>query len=153
MGNSQNNKEKDINLKIILTKICYFPGEFITGYLDIQPKIGLNDTIFDNTSALFNLIQHQQYHYTEGSGDEARTVYVNNKSDILLLNLDFINFRGSNILLGIKIPFSFQIPFNILPTVNIYGNYIKHLISFELYGIKAKKSLKNFKILLLKINY
>ena len=144
MGNSINNEyniRKDINLNIILNKTCYFPGEYITGHLDIQPKVGLNDTIFDDTTAIFNLLQLQHYFYTVGSGDDAKTVFVNDNSDILLLNLDFTNFRGSNILLGIKIPFSFQIPLNILPTVYFYGYYIKHLITFELPGIQAKKSL------------
>ena len=140
--NNQYNKENDTCLNIILNKTCYFPGEYIEGYLDIQPKIGLNNTIFDDTSAKFNLTQIQKYSYTVGSGDNQRTVFVSDNSDILLLNLDFINFRGSNILLGIKIPFSFQIPLkNIFPTVYFYGFYIKHLISFELPGIKAKKTL------------
>ena len=147
MGNSikeqynKYNKETDVILNIKLNKTCYFPGESITGFLDIQPKISLKETIFDNTSATFNLIQLQQYFYSVGSGDDKRTYYVGDDSDILFLNIDFINFKGSNILSGINIPFSFQIPLNILPSVYFHGYYIKHFICFELPGIKAKRSL------------
>ena len=144
MGNSlrkQYNKENDVILNIILNKTCYFPGEFITGSLVIRPKIGLKETIFDNTSAIFNILQFQQYHYTVGSDEDEKTIYIEDKTVILCLNIDFINFKGSNILTGINIPFSFQIPSNILPTVYFYGYYIKHFICFELPGIKAKRSL------------
>ena len=138
MGNSikeqynKYNKETDVILNIKLNKTCYFPGESITGFLDIQPKINLKETIFDNTSAIFNILQFQQYHYTVGSDEDEKTIYIEDKTVILCLNIDFINFKGSNISTGINIPFSFQIPSNILPTVYFNGYYINHFICFEL---------------------
>ena len=129
MGNSikeqynKYNKETDVILNIKLNKTCYFPGESFTGFLDIQPKISLKETIFDNTSATFNLIQFQHYSYTVGSGDDETTYNVDDNSDILFLNIDFINFKGSNILSGINIPFSFQIPLNSLFSWILYKTF------------------------------
>lgn len=49
MGTSlkgQYNKEKDIELNIILNKACYNPGEEINGILSIRGKSTLKKTIF-----------------------------------------------------------------------------------------------------------
>ena len=149
MGNNNSikkkyNDEKDINLNITLNKVCYFPGEIITGFINIQPKIGLNETILNDTSTIIKLIQMQEYSYTVGSGDDERTYYVSDDSDIVVNNIDFINFKGANILLGINIPFSILIPSDALISVYTHGHYIKHFIYFELPGIYAKRTLMIF---------
>lgn len=140
------NQENNVKLNICLDKVCFSPGEFITGHLDIQPKAGLVEAILNDSSAIFKLTQFQQYHYIEG--DIAK--YVDEISDILNMNIDFSNFIGANILLGINIPFSFQIPLNILPTIFFGDYYIKHFISFTMPGINAMRTLiiiiKGYKI-------
>ena len=138
------NDEKGINLNITLNKVCYFPGEIITGFINIQPKIGLNETILNDTSTIIKLNQKQQYSYTEGSGEDEKTYYVTDNSDIVVNNIDFINFKGANILLGINIPFSILIPSDALISVYTHGHYIKHFIYFELPGICAKRTLMIF---------
>ena len=38
------NIEKNISIKIELNKICYYPGEIITGKLILSPKPGITQT-------------------------------------------------------------------------------------------------------------
>ena len=135
------NQENDVSLNISINKSCYDPGETISGYLDIQPKYNINQTIFNDTQAIFKITQLQQYDYSVGSGEDESTIYVNEDSDIFTLDKHFDYFCGANILVGIKIPFSIQIPLEIQPTLYYSGYYIKHFFSVELPGIKAKKSL------------
>ena len=141
MGNNSTkeiyNQEYEVSLNISLNKSCYSPGENIFGYLDIQPKYNINQTIFSNTQTIFKITQFQHYYYSDGES----TCYVNEDSDIFTLDKRFDYFCGANILVGIKIPFSIQIPLEIQPTLYYSGYYIKHFFSAELPGIKAKKSL------------
>ena len=132
------NQEYEASLNISLNKSCYSPAETISGYLDIQPKYNINQTIFSNTQAIFKITQFQHYYYSDG---DDTTVNVNEDSDVFTLETRFDYFCGANILVGIKIPFSIQIPLDIQPTFYYSGNYIKHFFSVELPGIKAKKSL------------
>ena len=51
------NQEYEVSLNISLNKSCYSPGENISGFLDIQPKYNINQTIFSNTQAIFKITQ------------------------------------------------------------------------------------------------
>ena len=133
------NLEQDIMLNIILNKSCYFPGESINGYLNIQPKKGLKEIIFNDTSTIFTINQLQEYSYIIDC-EEGPRAFKEDK-DILVNRIDFINFKGANIASSINIPFSFQIPMNILPSIYVDGHFIKHFICFELPGINAKRSI------------
>ena len=49
MGNNLKkkfNQEKDIQLKILLDKVCYYPWEKVSGNLVIKPKKFIKDEIF-----------------------------------------------------------------------------------------------------------
>ena len=129
------NQENEISLNIFINKSCYNPGETISGYIDIQPKYNINQTIFNDTQAIFKITQFQQYDYSTGSGEDETKIYVNDDSDVFTLETRFDYFCGANILVGIKIPFSIQIPLEIQPTLYYYGYYIKHFLSVELPGI------------------
>ena len=104
------NEEKEVKLDITLNKVCYLPGEQIIGNLYIQPKSGINETILNDTNVTIKIIQLQYYSYTEGSGDDETTISESDEKDILIENFDFVNFKGANILSGIKISFSIKIP-------------------------------------------
>ena len=135
------NNEKEVKLDITLNKICYLPGEQITGNLDIQPKNGINETILNDTNATIKIIQLQYYSYTVGSGDDETTISESDEKDILIQNFDFINFKGANILSGINISFSINIPLNVHASLIYYGNYVKHFLLVDFPGIKAKRTI------------
>ena len=144
MGNILKNKynsEKDIKFDITLNKICYMPGEQIIGSLDILSKPGNNETILNDTMVHMKIIQYQQYSYIDHSGEDSETVSVTDERDVLSEDLDFINFKGANILSGINIPFSIQIPLDIHASVYYNGSCVKHFLSAEFPGIKARRAL------------
>jgi len=146
MGNDNNikkkyNEEKEVKLDITLNKVCYLPGEKIIGNLNIQPNIGINETILNDTNVTIKIIQIQYYSYTEGSGDDATTISERDEKDIFIENFNFITFKGANILSGINIPFSIIIPLNIHASVIYYENYAKHFLLVDFPGIKAKRSI------------
>ena len=95
------NDEKEVKLDISLNKVCYLPGEQIIGNLDIQPKNGISETILNDTNVTIKIIQLQYYSYMEGSGDDSTLISASDEKDILTENLDFMNFKGANILSGI----------------------------------------------------
>ena len=134
------NKEKDVTLKVTLDKVCYYPEELIKGSINLQLNKGLNDSIFNETSAIIKIIQKQQYIISDEDGDIPRT----KEEDLIILNKDFITFKGANLLLGINIPFSIEIPKNILASCYYSRHFIKHFIYFEFPGIKAKRTLMIF---------
>ena len=135
------NEEKEVKLDITLNKVCYLPGEQIIGNLYIQPKSGINETILNDTNVTIKIIQLQYYSYTEGSGEDERTISGSDEKDILIENFDFVNFKGANILSGIKISFSIKIPLNIHASLIFNGDYVKHYLFVEFPGIKAKRAI------------
>ena len=146
MGNNTDikkkyNEEKEVKLDITLNKVCYLPGEQIIGNLDIQPKNGINETILNDTYVSIKIVQLQYYSYTEGSGDDSTLISASDEKDILTENLDFMNFKGANILSGINISFSIKIPLNIHASLIFYGDYVKHFLFVEFPGIKAKRTI------------
>ena len=128
MGNStkrQYNKQKDIEFNIFLNKACYNPGEEINGILSIKGKPTLKKIIFYDTSAIIKIVQMQRYSYEDSSGlgEGSHTITIKEDTDLVTENVNFINFKDSNLLVGINIPFSSRIPLDIQPTVFIKKNY------------------------------
>ena len=121
------NKQKDVTLKVTLDKVCYYPEELIKGSIKLQLNKVLNDSIFNETSAIIKIIQKQQYIIP---GGEDGDTYETEEEDLIILNKDFITFKGANLLLGINIPFSIEIPKNILASCYYSRHFIKHFIYF-----------------------
>ena len=144
------NIEKDVKVTIKLDKSCYFPGEVIKGTLNFTAKKNLKNPLLANPEIKFNLTQLEQYWYEVGSGDDAATIFV--KRDIILFSatLYFSTFKNANIMIGIQIPFSFQIPLNTLPSLNLSEDYTKHFLTINIPYIETKKSvfiiIKNFQV-------
>ena len=131
------NEEKEVKLDITLNKVCYLPGEQIIGNLDIQPKSGINETILNDTNVTIKIIQLQYYSY----GDAECGISGSDEKDIFIENFDFVNFKGANILSGIKISFSIKIPLNIHASLIFKGDYVKHYLFVEFPGINAKRTI------------
>lgn len=145
MGNdnikTKYNTEKEVKLDITLNKVCYIPGEQIIGNLVIQPNMGINETILNDTNVTIKIVQLQYYSYTVGSGKNKKTIRERDEKDILSEDFNFMSFKGANILSGINIPFSITIPLNIHASVIYYGNYVKHFFFVDFPGINAKRTI------------
>ena len=138
---SEYNKADFIDLNLIFNKACYYPGEKIYCTLTINPKPNLKNTLFNETFAIIKLVQMQKYTYVSDSEENRYTVIVKEDTDIVKENLDFIYFKGANILTGINIPFSITIPLDIQPSVFIRTYFIKHFIAIDLPGLNSKRAL------------
>ena len=111
------------------------PGEQITGTLDIQSNIRYNETILNDTKVNIKIIQFHCARYF----DEDTAINEKGESDILTENIDFINFKGANIMSGINIPFSIKIPNNIHASIinckDYYKDYVKYFFFVDFPGI------------------
>ena len=138
------NKEESVELNIIFDKVCYYPGEKVNGTLTINPKPDLQNPIFNEINAIIKLVQIQQYTYESGSGQNQHTVTVREKSDIVNKNINFSDFKGTDVLAGINIPFSISIPLDAQPSLFVRSFFIKHFIAIDLPGLKSKRALMIF---------
>ena len=142
---SQYNEEKYLEIRIILNKLCYVPGEQINGNLIIKGKPILKQTNFNETKMIIKINQMQQYSYRNGRGENSSTYIIKDNSELISENIDYTNYKGSNLMNGINLPFSIKIPYdNIQPSVFLFSYYIKHFIYFEFPGLKSKRSLMIF---------
>ena len=142
--NPKYNSEKYVSIKIELNKICYYPGEFITGQIILSPKPGILQTNFSDPSINFTISQYQLYYV----GDDD---YISQNDDVLVQPVYFSNYIGANLLTNLNIPFSIQLPENIVPTCLIRStDYCKHYLTIHIPSIEAKKTIiiiiKNNKI-------
>ena len=106
MGNS-NEGNKFIDFTIKLDKICYFPGENISGTLNLMGKPGLLETQLTDPKVKFvvneilKFIPLQHSNFSNYPSD-----IINNNSNFLVFN----TFIGANLLTTIHIPFSVNLP-------------------------------------------
>ena len=127
--------EKYVSIKIELTKKCYMPGEFITGLITLSPKPGITETNFNNPSINFTISQYQYILLGEDS-------LIKQNDDILIQPILFSNYMGANLLTELNIPFSIQVPKDIMPTILFNENmYCKHFLTININSIEAKKTV------------
>jgi hypothetical protein len=142
MGAKNDINSGNINFKIELQKVCYFPGEYITGLLVFTPKPGITDAFFFNTESNFKIMQRQYYKYK--SNDEY-TAFRQCFEDIILFgsHFNFSKFLNENILLEIKIPFSIQLPFSAYPSCfyNRPLSYVSHSLNVDFPYLKVFNSI------------
>ena len=151
MGNDydydkENNYEKDVSMTIELNKTCFFKGQEIKGKIILSSKNGTKETQLLNPYIIISIKQKGQYSYIEGSNEfnvDSSNIRKTTKENINLLTiqLDFPNFIGANLLIGVNIPFKVKIPDKIYPS--LYFNsatYIKHFLVCDFPSIEAKKS-------------
>ena len=128
---------ENVIIDIVIDKLIYDPGEIINGYLEIKPKTYLNESIFGNESTTIKLTENYGHSYYDEDGKSYKD---KESSDLYEQTLDSKYFEGANILLGVKIPFSIQIPLDIQPTVNAHNYYIFHYVTIKTPLIKFNKS-------------
>ena len=117
MGNKQKVAKPDVN--IILDKKIYFPGENITGKIEIL--INIEQNLFDSHDPIklvFSIIQQKKWGtalYEEEDISSLNSPYDENVISDLAKNMnniiEFSNFKG------IQLPFKYLIPKDIIPSL------------------------------------
>ena len=146
MGNSngENKFNKLIDFTIKLDKISYFPGENISGTLNLMGKPGLLETQLTNPQVKFEVYDK----YRDASIQSESSLVnpppaeiLNHNSNIFVFN----TFIGSNLLTGVNIPFSYQIPYSFNPTCSVVLDSnienITHYFSAEFPSLKVKRTM------------
>ena len=142
------NSEKNVSMTIELNKTCFSKGEFIIGKIILKPKDGLlTQTQLINPYGLLSLNEKHYYEYYESYYDESKKAHNLRKREeienvpLLSVQLDFSNFSGANILVGIQIPFQIKVPETAYPSCVFENNeYVKHFLTIEIPSIEAKKT-------------
>ena len=143
MGNNikESKFNKNIDFSVKLGKICYFPGENICGTLFLKGKPGLIETQLTEPKALFAIYEIQIFDYPNSNNKTSIEENENKYEQYALFN----NFIGSNLLTGVSIPFTFQIPISTHPTcsfiVDKTPGYSKHFFSAEIPHLNVKRTL------------
>ena len=143
MGNNFQSPKfnKYIDFYIKLDKICYFPGENISGTLFLTGKPGLMQTQFTDPKVVFTIYEIQTFYIPNSNN---KTIFEENKNKNEQFTL-FNNYIGANLLTGISIPFTYQIPTTIHPTCSFLVNsalgYSKHFFTVELPNLNLKRAL------------
>ena len=142
------NSEKNVSITIELNKTCFSRGEMIIGKIILQPKEGhLNQTQLLNPYALISIYEKHYYEYREYYYDDSRkTTSSRTRNEVeniplLSIPMEFTNFMGANILLGIQIPFEIKTPETAYPSC-IFGTneYVKHFLTIEIPSLEAKRT-------------
>lgn len=140
-GTSQSKFSKYIDFSLKINKICYLPGEIISGTLYLIGKPGLIETQLNEPKASFKIEEEQKWNYSSN-----HTNYSAYRNSILYENnISFDSFIGSNLLIGVSIPFSIPLPTIAYPTCSFkhfrYGGYVRHLLIVEFAHLKLKRIL------------
>ena len=144
MGNSngENKFNKLIDFTIKLDKISYFPGENICGTLNLMGKPGLLETQLTNPQVKFEVYDKYRNLPTQASlVNPPPPEIINHNSNIFVFN----TFIGSNLLTGVNIPFSYQIPYSFNPTCSVVLDSnienLTHYFSAEFPSLKVKRTM------------
>jgi len=138
---SEYNNEKNLSINIESNKVCFFPGEVMTGTITLFPFIQSFEKITDNPKLNITIAELKRYSYQAGSGKHKHTVVKKEENNIASTSIDFGALVTMNFSEGIKIPFSIQIPYNAYPSINFtYNGYVKHFFIVELPDLKAKRT-------------
>ena len=131
MGNE--NKKNSEYFTINLDKPFYYNNDTISGTIIIN---NINKIELIEASLRLDLIE--KWYYTVGSGENEEVYTLSNK-----INKKFfpINLKKINIIdnyLNYKIPFNIKFS-DLEPTIVIYDNYIKTVLTFEILGKFIRK--------------
>ena len=142
MGNDvlRNREEEDesLSIEINIQKSCYYPGEKISGNIILQAKTSKVPLTFNFPNTIITLVQHQHYLFYY----EDIQVQKDDKKPIFFRRHNFKKYKDRDILIPLKIPFSFKIPKNAYPTlIHDNSNFIKHYLTIKFPKIQKKKSI------------
>ena len=140
MGNTsleKYNKLDNVGISIKLNKVCYFPGEEITGNIIISPKIYSIEDHRKYCELIITISERSQYTYRRGSDTETEVddkTLINHK----LRFSDFIEFGEVS---RIIIPINYTLPKTTYPSIYINNHdYVKHFIMVEYPHFDAKRT-------------
>lgn len=147
---SKYNNEKNLSIKIESNKVCYFPGEIMSGTITLFPLIKSFEKIMANPKLNIIITEFKHYSYKRGSGKSRHNEIVKEERNLINTSIDFGNFVSMDYSAGFKIPFSVQIPNDAYPTINFgWGDFVKHSFIVELPDVEAKRT----KIFAIKNNF
>lgn len=141
------NFEKYVSMTLELNKTCFSKGELILGKIILQPKDGLIQTQLLNPYPKISLDEKHHYEYQEYYYDSTRKTTSSRKKEeeenrpLLSIQMNFSNFTGANILLGITIPFEVKVPETSYPSCIFDStSYVKHFFIVDFPSIEARKT-------------
>ena len=141
------NYDSQVSLTINLPKTCYSKGEFIDGNLFLKTKQFMQETILLNPLANASLTELHNRGQPETDFDvydqknQSQKKSLEEEITLFIYEMGLKSYSGSNLFLGISIPFHFQIPEKCNPSCIFDSNtYIRHLLTFDFVSIKAKKT-------------
>lgn len=135
LNNPRFNKENNFSVIINLDKTCYFKGDVIKGNIILQPQdVVKKSLLLYPITANATLLEI--HNYLNGGN-------VTEENILFKYPLKIQKFEGSEIINGKKIPFEFQIPDNVYPSLIIIdrNSYIRHILVIDFSSIEVKKSI------------
>ena len=132
----QNNPTNYPNIKIHLEKVCYFPGETISGQITFTPNPGLKITNLTDPKVIFNIIQHEEYSHSLGES----SICAKQDNELLEFKGFYSNFVNANISNGLTLPFDIILPINSKPTCLLKPfEYCRHDLTISIPSLNIKK--------------
>ena len=133
------------SIYIYTNKVCYCVEEYIQGIIYLQGSPGLKESYLRDSIGEIELVECEQIRYydkdaTNFKGEKGCYENEFNNNTIFSEDLIITKFKGQDLMKGIQIPFSIQIPNkNYLPTCYFdKNNRIKHTLKFRLPSVKAE---------------
>jgi hypothetical protein len=83
------NDEKKMTINIELNKVCYFPGELITGIITIFPSLEVFEPLMENPELVITLKEYQHYTYTTKSGKHTTTHVVSRTNELINSKINY----------------------------------------------------------------
>jgi len=130
------NYEKKISMSIELEKTCFSKEEYITGFIILKQKDGIQEYLSD-PNCIIKLDEYHHYYLNVGYNDAEAVEHYS----LISKEMKFPNFEGSDLTKRLKIPFRIQVPKTAYPTVIFNKSaYVRHYFSIEFPSINAKKT-------------
>ena len=146
---SKYNNEKNLSINIESNKVCYFPGEIMSGTITLFPLLQSFEKVMANPKLNITITEFKYYSYSKRSGKHSTTVTRKEEKNIVNTSIDFGALVTPDYSAGFKVPFSIQIPNDAYPSLFFYRAYVKHYFIVELPELNAKRT----KMIVIKNNF
>ena len=80
---SKYNNEKNLSIKIESNKVCYFPGEIMSGTITLFPLIKSFEKIMANPKLNIIITEFKHYSYKRGSGKSRHNEIVKEERNLI----------------------------------------------------------------------
>ena len=127
----------NINIKVVLNKVCYFPGENMTGRIQLISNKGFIQECKKFSEIIITITQISQYKYPSDSHDKIEKEVITLMNNIMSFS-DFIQMGEERV---INIPFNYTCPKNACPSIFLSDkDYIKHVLSIDYPHFNVRRS-------------